>query len=86
MDYVLIIHAVKDYPAWKTVFDEAAGIRKAGGGSELSGIERSSCVAMKFGIHCGGKACQQGERCDVWCFEARDGGGSALGIIKSCNE
>ena len=31
MDYVLIIHAVKDYPAWKLVFDKAAGIRKAAG-------------------------------------------------------
>jgi len=31
MDYVLIIHAVKDYPAWKAVFDEAAEIRKAAG-------------------------------------------------------
>jgi quinol monooxygenase YgiN len=31
MDYVLIIHAVKDYPAWKTFFDAAAPIRKAAG-------------------------------------------------------
>jgi quinol monooxygenase YgiN len=31
MDYVLIIHAVKDYAAWKVVFDDAAGIRKAAG-------------------------------------------------------
>ncbi|KQW49534.1 MULTISPECIES: antibiotic biosynthesis monooxygenase [unclassified Roseateles] len=31
MDYVLIIHAVKDYPAWKQVFDEAAVIRKEAG-------------------------------------------------------
>jgi heme-degrading monooxygenase HmoA len=31
MEYVLIIHAVKDYPAWKAVFDDAAGIRKAAG-------------------------------------------------------
>jgi len=34
MDYVLIIHAVKDYAAWKVVFDDAAGIRKDAG--ELS--------------------------------------------------
>jgi quinol monooxygenase YgiN len=34
MQYVLIIHEVKDYPAWKKVFDAAAGIRKAAG--ELS--------------------------------------------------
>jgi quinol monooxygenase YgiN len=31
MDYVLIIHAVKDYRAWKVVFDDAAGIRKEAG-------------------------------------------------------
>lgn len=31
MDYVLIIHAVKDYPAWKKVFDDAAAIRKQAG-------------------------------------------------------
>ena len=29
--YVLIIHEVADYPAWKTIFDQAAGIRKAAG-------------------------------------------------------
>ena len=31
MHYVLIIHAVKDYPAWKQVFDAAASIRKQAG-------------------------------------------------------
>ncbi|WP_018150623.1 antibiotic biosynthesis monooxygenase [Leeia oryzae] len=31
MEHVLIIHAVKDYPAWKAIFDQAAGIRKAAG-------------------------------------------------------
>ena len=31
MQYVLIIHEVADYPAWKAVFDGAAGIRKAAG-------------------------------------------------------
>ena len=31
MPYVLIIHEVVDYPAWKKVFDAAAGIRKAAG-------------------------------------------------------
>lgn len=31
MHYVLIIHAVKDYPAWKEVFDNAATIRKNAG-------------------------------------------------------
>ena len=32
--YVLILHEVEDYAAWRAVFDEAAGIRKAAG--ELS--------------------------------------------------
>ncbi|MGI0494142.1 antibiotic biosynthesis monooxygenase [Alkalinema pantanalense CENA528] len=31
MQYVLIIHEVEDYPAWKQVFDSAASIRKAAG-------------------------------------------------------
>jgi quinol monooxygenase YgiN len=31
MPHVLIIHEVADYPAWKTVFDNAAAIRKAAG-------------------------------------------------------
>lgn len=31
MQYVLIIHEVESYPAWKTVFDGAAGIRKQAG-------------------------------------------------------
>ncbi len=31
MQYVLIIHEVADYPAWKKVFDSAAGIRKDAG-------------------------------------------------------
>jgi quinol monooxygenase YgiN len=31
MQYVLIIHEVADYPAWKNVFDAAAGIRKEAG-------------------------------------------------------
>ncbi|MBI5720441.1 MAG: antibiotic biosynthesis monooxygenase [Burkholderiales bacterium] len=31
MEYVLIIHAVKDYKAWKQVFDDAASIRKYAG-------------------------------------------------------
>lgn len=29
--HMLIIHAVADYGAWKEVFDQAAGIRKAAG-------------------------------------------------------
>ena len=31
MPYVLIIHEVADYPAWKAIFDRAAGLRKAAG-------------------------------------------------------
>lgn len=34
MPYVLILHHVADYPAWKAIFDEAAGLRHAAG--ELS--------------------------------------------------
>jgi quinol monooxygenase YgiN len=31
MDHVLIIHDVVDYPAWKRVFDDAAGLRYEAG-------------------------------------------------------
>lgn len=31
MTFVLIVHQVDDYPAWKAVFDDAAGLRKAAG-------------------------------------------------------
>ena len=31
MQYVLIIHEVADYPAWKQVFDRAADIRREAG-------------------------------------------------------
>ncbi len=31
MQYVLIIHEVEAYPAWKAIFDRAAGIRKNAG-------------------------------------------------------
>ena len=31
MQYVLIIHEVEDYAAWKTVFDNAAQMRKKAG-------------------------------------------------------
>lgn len=31
MPHVLILHEVADYPAWKRVFDAAAGIRKEAG-------------------------------------------------------
>jgi hypothetical protein len=31
MEYVLIIHEVKDYETWKKIFDDAASIRKEAG-------------------------------------------------------
>ena len=31
MPHVLIIHDVEAYSAWKTIFDQAAGIRKQAG-------------------------------------------------------
>ncbi len=31
MPHVLIVHEVEAYPAWKAVFDQAAGIRKTAG-------------------------------------------------------
>jgi quinol monooxygenase YgiN len=31
MQHVLIIHEVADYPAWKKIFDQAAGIRREAG-------------------------------------------------------
>lgn len=31
MQYVLIIHEVADYPAWKKIFDGAAAIRREAG-------------------------------------------------------
>jgi len=31
MQFVLIVHEVESYPAWKIIFDRAAGIRKAAG-------------------------------------------------------
>jgi quinol monooxygenase YgiN len=31
VQYVLILHEVADYPAWKKVFDGASGIRQAAG-------------------------------------------------------
>jgi quinol monooxygenase YgiN len=31
MPYVLILHEVADYPAWKAIFDAAAGLRREAG-------------------------------------------------------
>jgi quinol monooxygenase YgiN len=50
MDYVLIIHAVKDYSAWKQVFDGAADIRKAAGEQsyQLLKYESSANTVVHF--------------------------------------
>jgi heme-degrading monooxygenase HmoA len=34
MSWVLIVHDVDDYPAWKAVFDDAAGLRAVAGERE----------------------------------------------------
>ncbi|MFM2111973.1 MAG: hypothetical protein RLZZ271_633 [Pseudomonadota bacterium] len=31
MQHVLIVHEVQDYPHWKKIFDDAAGIRRQAG-------------------------------------------------------
>ena len=31
MPHVLIIHEIKDYPTWKSIFDQAADLRKRAG-------------------------------------------------------
>ena len=38
MAHVLIIHEVDDYPAWKRVFDDAAGIRRGAGERSCQGL------------------------------------------------
>lgn len=50
MDYVLIIHAVKDYEAWKRVFDGAADLRKSAGEQsyQLLKYESSSNTIVHF--------------------------------------
>ena len=40
MDYVLIIHDVKEYAAWKQIFDDAATIRKEAGEQSLGLTQR----------------------------------------------
>ena len=50
MSFVLIIHEVEDYPAWKAVFDGAADLRRAAG--ELSyqvlSVEREANRIVHF--------------------------------------
>ncbi len=42
MPFVLIIHEVETYPAWKTVFDQAAEIRKRAGEISYQLLRRDS--------------------------------------------
>ena len=42
MQYVLIIHEVADYPAWKKVFDNAAAIRKEAGARSFQVLKYQS--------------------------------------------
>jgi quinol monooxygenase YgiN len=48
--YVLIVHEVADYPAWKDVFDLAATIRKAAGelSYQLLRFEKSANDVVHF--------------------------------------
>jgi len=50
VDYVLIIHAAKDYEAWKKVFDDAAEIRKSAGEQsyQLLKYENSTNTIVHF--------------------------------------
>lgn len=50
MHYVLIIHEVADYKAWKDIFDAAAGIRRAAGemSYQLLKHERDSNNVVHF--------------------------------------
>ena len=43
MQYVLIVHEVADYPAWKAVFDQAAAIRKEAGEIRYQLLSEQSC-------------------------------------------
>jgi quinol monooxygenase YgiN len=48
--YVLIIHEVADYPAWKAIFDSAAGIRKEAGerSYQVLKFEHDACRIVHF--------------------------------------
>jgi len=50
MHYVLIIHSVKTYSAWKEIFDQAASIRKTAGEPQPETTETlSASVALQPG-------------------------------------
>lgn len=42
MDHVLITHAVRDYEAWKTVFDAAASLRRDAGERSFQVLREAS--------------------------------------------
>ncbi len=48
--YVLILHEVADYPKWKAIFDQAAGIRHAAGELEyhLLAAETDAAQVVHF--------------------------------------
>lgn len=50
MPHVLIIHAVKDYAAWKKIFDDAAALRKGAGeiSYQLLKFERDANKIVHF--------------------------------------
>jgi len=50
MHYVLITHEVESYPAWKIVFDRAAGIRKDAGeiNYQLLHVDNNTNVIVHF--------------------------------------
>lgn len=50
MQYVLIIHEVESYPAWKKVFDQAARIRKQAGeiSYQLLKYDRDASAIVHF--------------------------------------
>jgi quinol monooxygenase YgiN len=50
MQYVLITHEVASYPAWKIVFDRAAGIRKEAGeiGYQLLHFDNDKNIVVHF--------------------------------------
>jgi hypothetical protein len=45
MPYVLIIHEVADYAAWKIIFDQASTIRKNAGERSYQVLQHGSSLA-----------------------------------------
>ncbi len=61
MQYVLIIHEVESYSAWKLVFDQARGIRKAAG--EISYQLLRYDTASHHIVHFSAWTCLSDARC-----------------------